>query len=82
MEDLSNEVHLLERDLLEERSKVRALADELSRPMNVHRWRKLECSDPETFKMVMKIHTLQKRLIAKSEEVLISFNYKILDPRL
>ena len=33
--------------------------------MNVHRWRKLEGSDPATFEMIQKIQTLQKRLIAK-----------------
>lgn len=35
----------------------------------MHRWRKLECTDPETYEMIQKIHSLQKRLIAKTEEV-------------
>lgn len=33
------------------------------------RWRKLEGSDPSTYEMIQKIQTLQKRLIAKTEEV-------------
>ena len=37
--------------------------------MNVHRWRKLEGSDPATYEMIQKIQTLQKRLIGKTEEV-------------
>ena len=37
--------------------------------MNVHRWRKLEGSDPATYELVQKTHMLQKRLIEKSEEV-------------
>ena len=37
--------------------------------MNVHRWRKLEGSDPATFELIQKIQTLQRRLIAKTEEV-------------
>ena len=37
--------------------------------MNVHRWRKLEGSDPATFEMIQKIQTLQRRLISKTEEV-------------
>lgn len=37
--------------------------------MNVHRYRKLEGTDPETYEMIMKIQTLQRRLIAKTEEV-------------
>ena len=48
---------------------MRALEDELENPNNIHRWRKLEGSDPSTFEMVQKIQTLQKRLIAKTEEV-------------
>jgi chromosome segregation ATPase len=46
-----------------------AAAEELENPMNVHRWRKLEGSDPGTLEMIQKIQTLQKRLIAKTEEV-------------
>mmetsp|Transcript_1394 Transcript_1394/g.3694 ORF Transcript_1394/g.3694 Transcript_1394/m.3694 type:complete len:160 (-) Transcript_1394:116-595(-) len=37
--------------------------------MNVHRWRKLEGSDPATYEMIQKVKTLQKRLISKTEEV-------------
>ncbi len=37
--------------------------------MNVHRWRKLEGSDPSTYELILKIQTIQKRLIAKTEEV-------------
>jgi myosin heavy subunit len=54
---------------VQERTKVKALSEELENPMNVHRWRKLEGSDPPTYEMIQKIHTLQKRLIAKTEEV-------------
>lgn len=48
---------------------VKALSEELENPLNVHRWRKLEGSDPSTYEMIQKIQTLQKRLIAKTEEV-------------
>jgi chromosome segregation ATPase len=66
---LRREVHQLQRELLSERTKVKALSEELENPMNVHRWRKLEGSDPGTLEMIQKIQTLQKRLIAKTEEV-------------
>lgn len=49
--------------------KVKALSEELENPLNVHRWRKLEGSDPQAYEMILKIQTLQKRLILKSEEV-------------
>ena len=37
--------------------------------MNVHRWRKLEATDQENYERILKIQTLQRRLIAKNEEV-------------
>merc|ERR1712183_376281 len=45
------------------------MGEELENPMNIHRWRKLEGSDPTTYEMIQKIQTLQKRLIGKTEEV-------------
>ncbi|GMH70981.1 hypothetical protein TrST_g2385 [Triparma strigata] len=60
----------LERDLLQERTKIRALSEELDRPLNVHRWRHLESSDPSRFEMIRKIQSLQKRLIKKTAEVI------------
>eukprot|EP00818_Percolomonas_sp_WS_P002933 CAMPEP_0117448192 /NCGR_PEP_ID=MMETSP0759-20121206/7272_1 /TAXON_ID=63605 /ORGANISM="Percolomonas cosmopolitus, Strain WS" /LENGTH=871 /DNA_ID=CAMNT_0005240567 /DNA_START=253 /DNA_END=2865 /DNA_ORIENTATION=+ len=64
--------HLAEsqKRLLTQRTKVKALSEELENPMNVHRWRKLEGSDPTAYEMILKIQTLQKRLIKKNEEVM------------
>merc|ERR1712048_752446 len=61
--DLKKEVYHLQRDLLQERTKVKALSEELENPMNVHRWRKLEGSDPQMFELIQKVRALQKRLI-------------------
>ena len=36
------EVYHLNRELLRERTRVKALEEELENPMNIHRWRKLE----------------------------------------
>merc|ERR1719269_423291 len=68
-DERKRQVYELQRELLQERTKVKALSEELENPMNVHRWRKLEGSDPDTYEMIQKIQTLQKRLIAKTEEV-------------
>ncbi|THD21327.1 cilia- and flagella-associated protein 58 [Fasciola hepatica] len=82
--DLKSEVHRVQRDLIRERTRARALEEELQNPVNVHRWRKLEIyyfdgwrdfnflpegSDPSTYEMILKIQVLQKRLISKTEEV-------------
>lgn len=53
-----------------EQIKVTALQVELGNPMNVHRWRTLEGTDPATYGMLQKVKILQKRLILKTEEVL------------
>ena len=69
LDTLRSEVYTLQRELLQDRTKVKALSEELENPDNTHRWRKLEGSDPGTYEMVQKIQALQKRLIAKTEEV-------------
>jgi len=69
VEVLKREVHHAQKELLQERMRCRALEEELETPMNVHRWRKLKGSDPSTYEKIQKIQTLQKRLIAKTEEV-------------
>jgi len=67
--ELKKELVRLQRALLGEQTKVKALSEELENPMNVHRWRKLEGSDPATYEMIQKVQTLQRRLITKTEEV-------------
>merc|ERR1712039_1104542 len=70
IDDLKKEVYQLQRELLQERTKVKALSEELENPMNVHRWRKLEGSDPAMYELIQKVRALQKRLIQKTEEVI------------
>jgi chromosome segregation ATPase len=69
IDELKKTILQLHRELLQEKTKVTALSEELENPMNVHRWRKLEGSDPATFELIQKIQTLQRRLISKTEEV-------------
>ena len=67
--DLRKEIYNLQQQLLTERLQVKALSEELENPLNTHRWRRLEGTDPDTWEMLQKIQTLQKRLIKKTEEV-------------
>jgi chromosome segregation ATPase len=69
LEEYKSKVIKLDRDILHEQTKSRALYDEQSRPMNVHRWRVLESSDPKRFEKIRQIQVLQKELIAKSDGV-------------
>ena len=73
MDDIARELIQKHRELLREKNKVKALSEELESPMNIHRWRKLEGSDPATYEMIQKIQILQKRLIKKTEEVRIKY---------
>lgn len=56
--DLKREVYLLSKELLEQQQKVKYLTDELDKPLNVHRWRKLESTDIETYELIQKIQSL------------------------
>merc|ERR1712025_1214446 len=70
--DMASQVPELKRlynDLIKERDKVKNLSDDLETPMNVHRWRKLEGTDPTANEMRRKIEKLQKSLIKKTEQV-------------
>jgi predicted RNase H-like nuclease (RuvC/YqgF family) len=50
--DLKREIYLLQKENLEQQQKAKYLQDELDKPFNVHRWRKLECTDPDTYEMI------------------------------
>jgi chromosome segregation ATPase len=74
---MAKELVQKQKELLHEKVKVKALSEELQNPLNLHRWRKLEGSDPATFELVQKNELLQKRLIKKTEEVRIILPYHI-----
>ncbi|KAJ3153423.1 hypothetical protein HDU86_005253 [Geranomyces michiganensis] len=74
VDGLRADIFRLQREVLRERTRVKVLEEhllieELSSPLNIHRWRKLCGSDPSTYELITKIQTLQKRLIAKTEQV-------------
>jgi chromosome segregation ATPase len=65
---LKHNVSNLEFQLLQEQIRIKALEEELKNPINVHRWRKLEGSKPQTFELLQMLHSLQKRLNDKTRE--------------
>ena len=73
---------LLEEYTKTQNNKVRSLEDENRKPMNIHRWRKLEYSDPEKFELITQINSLKKRLIAKTEEVRLSIKCRLVKKRI
>jgi len=69
VDNVTRNLAIVQKELVRERLKVKALSEEMENPINVHRWRKLEGADPAAYEMVQKIQILQKRLLLKSEEV-------------
>ncbi|MED6256281.1 hypothetical protein ATANTOWER_023240 [Ataeniobius toweri] len=67
-EELRTELFHLQRELLREKTRNSVLEDQL-KPINIHRWRRLEGSDPGKYQLIQKIQALQKRLIAKTQEL-------------
>lgn len=55
-----SKVFNLERELGRERLRVRALEEALETPLNVHRWRKLQGTDPESVHLMQKLRLTQK----------------------
>ncbi|CAK1594342.1 unnamed protein product [Parnassius mnemosyne] len=71
MTDLRLEVFNLERELGRSRLRVRALEEALETPLNVHRWRKLQGTDPETVRLTQKLTLTQKKVLAQSEMLVL-----------
>ncbi|KMZ06230.1 cilia- and flagella-associated protein 58 [Drosophila simulans] len=65
---MRHDVIRLERQLNQERLKVSAYSEELSRPCRIHRWRVLLGKDPRRFELIRKIQQLLKRNIRLSVE--------------
>uniref|UniRef100_A0A1B0DBT4 Cilia- and flagella-associated protein 58 central coiled coil domain-containing protein n=1 Tax=Phlebotomus papatasi TaxID=29031 RepID=A0A1B0DBT4_PHLPP len=57
--DMRQEVLQLHRILAQERVKAKALEDEMTTPMNIHRWRELGGRDPDKMELIEKIQALQ-----------------------
>ncbi len=45
------------------------LAIELGRPINLHRWRQLQITDKSRYKLIEKIHMLQKQIVASKDSI-------------
>jgi chromosome segregation ATPase len=66
---LEAEAKRLEEDLVAEKTKIRALTEELERPINIHRWRILADRQPEKWQTIQRIQALQKRVLDTKEEL-------------
>jgi hypothetical protein len=67
---MKSEIIQLQNQVIEAQTRIKALEQELENPINVHRWRKLEGSQPQAYGLLLILHSLQKKLIAKTKEEL------------
>ncbi|KAL7037493.1 hypothetical protein ACKWTF_009254 [Chironomus riparius] len=68
--DMRQEVLQLNRVLVQERVRSKVLENEMTTPMNVHRWRKLSGIDPDKAQLLSKVQSLQKRLLLQTSVLL------------
>lgn len=81
--DMRHEVMQLHRKLNQERTKAKVLEEEMTTPMNVHRWRKLGHKDPNRMELIRKCQRLQRNCMkeaaknVKAEEIIKLLEEKI-----
>jgi chromosome segregation ATPase len=66
--NMEHTISQLHNEILREQTRIKALEEELKNPVNVHRWRHLEGSDPKTFELIQLLQSLQRKLISKTRE--------------
>lgn len=59
----------LEDDLAKQIGKNQVLTVELGRPINLHRWRELQTTNPEKWAIIEKVHKLQKQVIGSTDKL-------------
>lgn len=50
--------YTLDKEIFDEKLKIKALAEELGNTINVHRWRRLESTENELYEQIMKVSSL------------------------
>ena len=67
--ELEMEARSLEHDVHKKKIKTNALREELGRPINIHRWRSLEHTDPQKYEKIQNIQRLQRQIIVTTEQI-------------
>lgn len=57
------------KELLDTQGRTAAMEHQLSIPLNLHRWRALEATQPEKYTKILKLQKMQRKLIEKTTEV-------------
>lgn len=63
------QIHHLQKELMQLKAERAAMEEELSIPINIHRWTLLESSDPVRFEKLKRYQELQAELVSRTKEV-------------
>jgi chromosome segregation ATPase len=66
---LKREIISMQKEMLFIQIKCAAFAERLRHPVNIHRWKKIEATEPGKFEKILRIHHLQRLLIDKNQEM-------------
>lgn len=64
-----DDIHRLQKELLQLKAERAAMEDELAVPINIHRWTLLESSDPVRFEKLKRYQELQAELAERTKQV-------------
>ena len=66
--ELKRKLAYAQNQVNQEEMRVKVLRENLENPVNLHRWRKLEGSNPQVYEQLKFLQGLQKKLLEKSKE--------------
>lgn len=70
IKDLKKKLFFKDRDVMLESAKRNAL-EKIQNSFLIHKWRSLQSYDPNSFELIMKSNILQKKLIQKTEQLIL-----------
>merc|ERR1712226_982086 len=68
VKSIRDQIEATRRELTRNRHACRVLEDEVEIPVNVHRWRALQGSDPSTYALIEKLQSLNQRYLRVCSE--------------
>lgn len=68
-EELRTTIAHIENELQQERLRTMSLTEDLKKPINIHRWRRLMDTNTDTYAMLNRVRGLQKQIISKNAQV-------------
>ncbi|CAF0792783.1 unnamed protein product [Brachionus calyciflorus] len=68
IKEMKKEIFSNDKELMLEKAKRNAI-EKIQKSVIIHRWRNLKGYDPSSYELILKVNTLQKKLIHKTEDL-------------